>query len=52
MICGHITTSSHFEPDDLDMAPFAAAGGLGKMHQHFGDRMEAIMDKFNEALED
>ncbi len=50
MIRDHITTSFHFERDDLNMAPFDAVGGLGKMHQLFGDRMDAIMDELNEAL--
>jgi len=50
MIRDHIMTSFHFERDDLDMAPFDAAGGLGKMHQLFGDRMDAIMDELNEVL--
>ena len=37
MIRDHITTSIHIERDDLDMAPFDAKGGLGKMYQLFGD---------------
>ena len=37
MIRDHIATSIHIERDDLDMAPFDAKGGLGKMHQLFGD---------------
>jgi type I restriction enzyme R subunit len=32
----HIATSIHFDRDDLDMAPFDAKGGLGKMFQLFG----------------
>jgi type I restriction enzyme, R subunit len=40
MIRDHITTSIHVERDDLDMSPFNAKGGLGKMHQLFGERMD------------
>ena len=50
MIRDHITTSIHIERDDLDMAPFDAKGGLGKMYQLFGADMDALMDDLNEAL--
>ena len=39
MIRDHVATSCHLERDDL-----------GRMHQLFGDRMDAIMDELNEAL--
>ena len=39
-----------FERDDLDFAPFDAQGGLGKMHQLFGDSMDRIIDELNENL--
>lgn len=50
MIRDHITMSIHIERDDLDMAPFNAKGGLGKMYQLFGGRMDDIIDELNEAL--
>jgi len=50
MIRDHVTTSCHFECDDLEMAPFDSEGGLSKMYQLFGDRMDAIIDELNEAL--
>ncbi|MEK0449394.1 MAG: hypothetical protein RL088_1662 [Verrucomicrobiota bacterium] len=50
MIRDHVITSFHVERDDLDMAPFDAEGGLGKMYQLFGDRMDAIMNELNETL--
>ncbi len=36
----------------LEMAatPFDAKGGLGKMVQLFGDRMDTIMNELNEVL--
>lgn len=50
MIRDHVVTSFHVERDDLEMAPFDAEGGLGKMYQLFGDRMDAIMNELNEVL--
>ena len=50
MIRDHITTSIHIERDDLDMAPFDAKGGLGKMYQLFGEKMDAVINELNEAL--
>jgi len=32
------------------MAPFDRAGGLGKMYQLFGDRMDQLIAELNEAL--
>jgi len=50
MIRDHITTSIHLDRDDLDMSPFNARGGLGKMHHLFGERMDDIIFELNEAL--
>ncbi|WP_218062554.1 type I restriction endonuclease subunit R [Komagataeibacter swingsii] len=50
MIRDHIATSFHVEPDDLDMSPFDARGGLGKMYQLFGVEMDGVIDELNEAL--
>ena len=49
MIRDHIATSIHIERDDLDMAPFDAKGGLGKMYQLFGPDMDTILNEMNEA---
>ena len=35
---------------EVAAAPFDAEGGLGKMYQLFGDRMDTIMNELNEAL--
>ena len=43
-------TSHHLERNDLDAAPFDAQGGLGKMHQLFGDQMDALIDELNREL--
>jgi type I restriction enzyme, R subunit len=50
LIRGHIETSFHLERDDLDYAPFDAQGGLGKMHQLFGDQMDPLIDELNREL--
>ena len=50
MVRDHIATSIHVERDDLDMAPFNAKGGLGKMYQLFGEQMDSVITELNEAL--
>ena len=50
MIRDHIATSIHIDRDDLDMAPFDAKGGLGRMHQLFGAGMDNVINEMNEAL--
>ena len=50
MIRDHIVSSFHLELADLDMAPFDAKGGLGRMHQLFGDQMNKVIREMNEAL--
>jgi type I restriction enzyme R subunit len=50
MIRDHIATSVHIERDDLDMAPFDSKGGLGKMYELFGARMDDVLNELNGAL--
>lgn len=50
MIRDHVMSSFHFERDDLDMSPFDGQGGLGKMYELFGDRMDDLIDELNEVL--
>ena len=50
MIRDHVTGSFHIERDDLEMAPFDAQGGLGKVYQLFGERMDGLLDELNEVL--
>ena len=50
MIRDHIITSFHLDHHDLDMAPFDGQGGMGRMYQLFGDRMDGVIDELNEAL--
>lgn len=50
MIRDHIAANLQIETDDFDYAPFAQAGGIGKVWQLFGDDLGTILDELNEAL--
>ncbi|MEW6764815.1 MAG: type I restriction-modification enzyme R subunit C-terminal domain-containing protein [Pseudomonadota bacterium] len=50
MIRDHIAANLGIEPEDFEYAPFAQQGGLGKVHQLFGDRLNAIIEELNETL--
>lgn len=50
MMKEHVISSVHLEREDLDYAPFDAKGGLGRMHQLFGEEMDAMIDELNETL--
>ncbi len=50
MIKDHVATSFHIGREDFEYEPFAPAGGLGKMYQLFGERMNPIIEELNEAL--
>jgi type I restriction enzyme R subunit len=38
------------EPNDFKYAPFAQEGGLGKVHQVFGNELNNIIEDLNGAL--
>jgi type I restriction enzyme R subunit len=50
MIRDHVAASFHIEQDDFDLSPFGDQGGLGKMHQLFGNDTNALIDELNEVL--
>ncbi len=50
MIRDHVASSFHIERDDLEMSPFDGQGGLGKMYQLFGTKMDTLLDELNEVL--
>jgi type I restriction enzyme R subunit len=50
MIRDHIAANLGIEPDDFEYAPFSQQGGLGKVHQLFGDKLNAIIEELNETL--
>jgi type I restriction enzyme R subunit len=50
MLRDHICHSFHVDRSDLDYSPFDSQGGLGKMWQLFGERMDPMLDELNDAL--
>jgi type I restriction enzyme R subunit len=50
MIKDHIANSVHLDMEDLDNAPFDSQGGIGKMYQLFGDKMNEVVEELNDVL--
>ncbi len=50
MIKDHIAASLGIEPDDFEYAPFSQHGGLGKVHQLFGEKLNEMIEELNETL--
>jgi type I restriction enzyme R subunit len=50
MIRDHVINSFHIERDDLEMAPFDSKGGVGRMYQLFGARMDDVLKELNATL--
>ncbi len=50
MIRDHIAANLSIEANDFDYAPFAQQGGLGKVHQVFGDELNKIIEELNGVL--
>ncbi|MCL0040794.1 DEAD/DEAH box helicase family protein [Thermodesulfovibrionales bacterium] len=50
MIRDHIATSLHIEKDDFDLSPFGERGGLGKLHELFGNETNKLIEELNEVL--
>jgi type I restriction enzyme R subunit len=50
MLRDHIATSFHVEPDDLELSPFDAHGGLGRFYELFGHDYRTILTDLNERL--
>jgi len=50
MIRDHIAANLSIDTDDFDYAPFAGEGGLGKVHQLFGEELPVILDELNQGL--
>ncbi|MGE3787468.1 MAG: type I restriction-modification enzyme R subunit C-terminal domain-containing protein [Nitrospirales bacterium] len=50
MIRDHIAANLSIDTDDFDYVPFAQEGGLGKVHQVFGDKLNKIIEELNGTL--
>ena len=50
MIRDHVAANLGVEPDDFEYAPFAQEGGLGKVHQLFGNELSKMIEDLNGAL--
>lgn len=50
MVRDFVANSFHIERDDFELSPFDSQGGLGKMVQLFGAKLEPLLDELNEAL--
>ncbi|MBI4006734.1 MAG: DEAD/DEAH box helicase family protein [Gammaproteobacteria bacterium] len=50
MIRDHIAANLSIEPEDFELPPFTQEGGLGKVHQLFGDKLNTIIEELNETL--
>ena len=50
MIRDHIAANLGIEPDDFEYAPFTQHGGLGKVHQLFGERLTTLIEDLNQRL--
>jgi type I restriction enzyme R subunit len=46
----YIAGSVSIGMEDLQLAPFAQQGGMGRAHQVFGDRLPALLDELNLEL--
>ena len=50
MIRDHVAANLGIEPNDFEYAPFSQHGGLGKVHQLFGNKLNNILQELNEML--
>lgn len=50
MVKEHIASSFHMDIDDFDYSPFDSKGGLAKMYQLFGDKINSVIEELNEVL--
>ncbi len=50
MMRDHIATSLEMTVQDLDYAPFAGEGGIGRAAQVFGDELNVVLAELNMAL--
>jgi type I restriction enzyme R subunit len=50
LIRDHVAANLAIERDDFEYAPFIEHGGLGKIHQLFGDGLNPLLEELNQVL--
>jgi type I restriction enzyme R subunit len=50
MIRDHIAANLSIDTEDFEYAPFSSEGGLGKVHQLFGEALPVILNELNDGL--
>ena len=50
MIRDHIAGNLSIETDDFEYAPFSQVGGIGRVYQLFGEKLNIMLDELNERL--
>lgn len=50
MIRDHIAANLGIDRDDFEYAPFAQQGGLGKVYQLFGEKLNKMIEELNRTL--
>ena len=50
MIRDHIAANLGIELSDFEYAPFSQHGGLGRVHQLFGERLAAVVEDLSATL--
>ena len=46
----HIAANLGIDTDNFDYAPSSQQGGLGRVHQLFGEELHVILNELNEVL--
>ena len=50
IVCAFIAAGPGIVSDCFEYAPCAQEGGLGEVHQLFGDKLDAMIEELNETL--
>lgn len=50
MIRDHVAANLVVEAEDFEYVPFAQEGGLGKVHQLFGNELNRLLEELNGTL--
>ncbi|MCF8185011.1 MAG: hypothetical protein K9J43_08530, partial [Polynucleobacter sp.] len=50
MIRDHIAANLGINIDDFEYAPFNTEGGLGRVHQLFGEQLPKVIEELNREL--